>query len=90
MTDKNAQQIAHGLIQGAFSRPIDGMVSAFERRSGSFWVRELLKIHVVRQRNLYARTLGQAVVFARLWHNSRAHQPSPSARETGATEEAAA
>jgi hypothetical protein len=48
-------------------------------------VREPLKIPFVRQRRLYARTLRQGVVSARLWHSSRAHhsilrapvQPAP-------------
>jgi len=43
-------------------------------------VREALKIPFVHQRNFYARTLAQGFVFARMWHNSRAHH-SASVRE---------
>jgi hypothetical protein len=39
-------------------------------------VRERLKIPFVGQLRLYARTLRQGVVSARLWHNSRAHHIS--------------
>ena len=40
-------------------------------------VRVPLKIHFVRQRAFYARTLIQAIVLVQVWDNSRAHHQNP-------------